>query len=328
MGSLKRHSERFESEGAHNLWPTLVSPVESLKDELFDKSDLEVYIKRDDLLHPYGGNKWRKLKYNFLQMSKEGYNEFLTFGGPFSNHVFACATLAREHDLAATLFIRGSIDDLENPVLMHARKCGVKLVAVERRAYAKRYSSKFKVELKATYPSAFIIPEGGANQNGIQGCGEIVSETLEQMTSRPDVWIVGAGTANTAVGIASQLSGSEKVIAIAALRERIMQQAFQNSLGMIAESARQCLSLSDDYSFGGMAKWNKELLGFIQKFEISNKILLDPVYTGKAMYALFDMAAKGFFKRGSRIVFVHTGGMPGRMSFNYRFGELLIVPGL
>jgi 1-aminocyclopropane-1-carboxylate deaminase/D-cysteine desulfhydrase-like pyridoxal-dependent ACC family enzyme len=260
-------------------------------------------------------------------MSEEGMGEFITFGGPFSNHLFASATLAGTHNLEATFFVRGSVDDRCNPVLKHARQCGVKLVAVDRRSYANRYSSEFKSELKTRYPSAYVIPEGGANLAGLRGCSEIVSETIEQSEQRPDFWIVAAGTGNTASGIASQLLGSEKVMAIAGLRAAIMKPAFQASLGMIPKSARSLVSLSDEYNFGGMAKWNIELLTFIQEFEARSNILLDPVYTGKAMYALFDLAANGIFPRGSNIVIVHTGGMPGRLSFNYRFGDLLPDPG-
>ena len=316
----------FELIDTHEQWPNQISPLQELKDDLFTKAGLEVLIKRDDLLQPYGGNKWRKLKYNFLQMYEKGCREFLTFGGPFSNHVFASATLARQHALKATFFIRGSVDDFNNPVLKHARDCGAKLVAVDRKTYAKRYTREFKAALRSDYPAAYFIPEGGANQLGLRGCGEIVTETLQQRERRPDYWVVAAGTANTASGIVSRLSGNEKVMAIAALRMAIMDTAFQASLELLPESERRHMTLVDAYHFGGMAKWNDELIEFIQNFEIQHGVLLDPVYTGKAMYALYDLVGKGEFERGSTIIFVHTGGMPGRMSFNYRFGELLRDP--
>ena len=318
-----QHTQDFKANDPGHLWPDQISPLENLKSDAFAHSGLEVYIKRDDLLQPYGGNKWRKLKYNFLHMVQEGIEEFVTFGGPFSNHVYASAALAREHNLNCTVFIRGAIDDMSNPVLRYARDCGVQLVAVDRKDYANRYSSKFKSDLKVKYPSAHIIPEGGANQYGLKGCSEIVRETILQIDQRPDYWIVGAGTGNTAAGIASELEGSEKVIAISALRAAIIQPAFQASLMSIPPSSRDFISRSDDYNFGGMAKWNAELLTFINEFEARHDILLDPIYTGKSMYALHDLVKNDAFNRGSTIVFVHTGGMPGRWSFNYRYGEML-----
>ncbi len=315
-----------EINDGNGLWPEQTSPVEKLQNELFDKYGLEVFIKRDDLLLPYGGNKWRKLKYNFLEMVDKGHREFLSFGGAFSNHIYASATLAERYGLRAIILVRGSVDDLENPVLRHARACGVKLVSMDRKSYANRYSIEFTNELKVKYPSAYIIPEGAANQNGLKGCSEIVDETIHQIGKRPDYWILGAGTGNTAAGIASRLKVNEQVIAVAALRFAIMKDAFQSSLLAIPESLRRVISVTEEYNFGGMAKWDDQLVTFIRNFERSNKILLDPIYTGKAMYALFDLVAKGNFERGSSIVFVHTGGMPGRMSFNYRFGDLLADP--
>jgi 1-aminocyclopropane-1-carboxylate deaminase/D-cysteine desulfhydrase-like pyridoxal-dependent ACC family enzyme len=305
------------------LWSTQISPLQRLNAEEFDKAGLEVFIKRDDLLTPYGGNKWRKLKYNFLEIMEKGYSEFLTFGGPFSNHVFASATLAKQHHLKATIFIRGAVDDFENPVLIHARNCGVKLKGLNRKTYATRYSPEFISRLKVEYPSAYVIPEGGANKQGLKGCEEIVTEAVGQLASRPDFWIVAAGTGNTASGIASQLRADEKVIAIAALRSSIMRPAWETSNGMISESAQSHLILSNAFSFGGVAKWNDELVSFMKKFELRHGILLDPIYTGKAMYGLFALAAAGKFRRASSIVFAHTGGMPGRMGFNYRYGDLL-----
>ncbi len=321
------HEGKSEAIDPSNGWSNQISPLQRLNDAIFDRSGLEVYIKRDDLLTPYGGNKWRKLKYNFFRMKAEGYNEVLTFGGPFSNHVYASATLAKEHNLKATLFIRGSVDDSNNPVFIHARICGVKLVGLDRKTYANRYSPDFKFGLMSEYPTAYVIPEGGANQEGLKGCEEIVSDVIGQINTRPDLWVVATGTGNTACGLASQLQDDEKVIAIAALRAAIMQPAWERSLGMISKSAQRHLMLSDAYNFGGMARWNDELISFIMNFERQHGILLDPIYTGKAMYALFDLAAKGQFERGSSIVFVHTGGMPGRLSFNYRYGDILPDPG-
>jgi len=321
------YNKKDESTDAHASWRDQVSPLEQLHDDVFVKAGLEVFIKRDDLLKPYGGNKWRKLKYHFLQMVDDGHREFLTFGGPFSNHIYASASLAREQKLDATFFIRGSVDDRNNPVLNHVRNCGVELVSLDRKTYGNRYTQAFKSKLQSAYPGAFYIPEGGASKHGLKGCSEIVNETVKQIGSRPDYWIVGAGTANTAAGIAGKLQANEKVIAISALRNEIIQTAFRASLGLIPVATRQRLVLSASYHFGGMAKWNEELILFMQGFEKQHGILLDPIYTGKAMYGLYDLVTRSEFERGSTIVFVHTGGMPGRMGFNYRFEGLLSDPG-
>lgn len=321
-------STKFKSKGSNEFWPDQISPLQGLNDDVFVKAGLQVFIKRDDLLKPFGGNKWRKLKYNFLQMSRAGIERFVTFGGPFSNHLYASATMAREYQLSATFIVRGSVDDQHNPVLKHARDCGVDLVAVDRKSYGRRYTPEFKAELESAYPSAYVIPEGGGNRHGFRGCTEIVTESVEQLGRRPDAWIVAAGTGNTAAGIADKLCNGEKVIAIAALRASIIQPAYQSSIELLSESARQNISLSDAYHFGGMAKWSEKLLAFIRQFEMSHGIFLDPIYTGKAMRALYDLAGSGAFERGSTVVFVHTGGMPGRMSFNYRYGGLLSDPDL
>ncbi len=307
-------------------WQLQTSPLEPLYDPVFREAGISVLIKRDDLLIPYGGNKWRKLKYNFMEMTKSSIQEFVTFGGPFSNHIYASASMAKLYGFSATIYVRGAVDDLENPVLDYVRKCGVNLIGLDRSEYSNRYSKKFQQELRITHPDALILNEGGAGENGLRGCSEIVPETIEQFGFRPDVWVTPVGTGNTASGIASQLCASEKVFGISALRLPILMQAYELSTQLISLEKRENIDLVGEYAFGGMAKWNEKLISFMNQFESRHGILLDPIYTGKAMYGLYDIAAKGTWARGSTIVFVHTGGMPGRMSFNYRFPNLLSLP--
>ena len=77
------------------------------------------------------------------------------------------------------------------------------------------------------------------------------------------------------------------------------------------------------YHFGGYAKFTGELIHFINAFREQHSIALDPVYTGKMMYGIFDQIRKGYFKKGSKIIAVHTGGLQGIAGFNEQFGELI-----
>ncbi len=78
-----------------------------------------------------------------------------------------------------------------------------------------------------------------------------------------------------------------------------------------------------DYHFGGYAKFNENLIDFINQFKAKHTIQLDPIYTGKLMYGIFDLIGKGFFKSGEKILAIHTGGLQGINGFNERFGNII-----
>ena len=155
--------------------PDLPSPVQQIPWD----HDITIHVKRDDLLHPvYGGNKWRKLKYNLAAMRERGTGHIVTFGGPFSNHIHAVAGISRDQGLQATMYLRGPFDDPANPVLQFVRQAGAHLIMLSRAEYARRRDVDFLDDLKVRHPDAWIIPEGGTNTLAIRGC-EVPAHPLD-----------------------------------------------------------------------------------------------------------------------------------------------------
>src|ERR1700749_3039353 len=156
-----------------NIDLEIYSPVQQIKNKLFDEDGLTLHIKRDDLIHPLiSGNKWRKLKYILKQASSEGKSHLVTFGGAYSNHLLATAAAAAKFGFRSTGIVRG--EEVTNNTLFLCRLHGMQLIFTDRESYRDKPAllNKFFGDVA----DAFFIDEGGASPEGAQGCAELVDE--------------------------------------------------------------------------------------------------------------------------------------------------------
>ncbi len=266
---------------------------------------VSVSMKRLDLWHPVvSGNKYFKLKYNLEAAAKLGAKRIVTFGGAFSNHIAACAYACKLSGFESVGIIRG--EELahreRNVTLRFAESCGMKLYFVSRERYSKKL---LPFDLTKT---DFLIPEGGANEWGVRGCKEILAET----DSEYDYIAVSLGTGITAAGLSHALSPHQDLLVFSALKGTLTDSDFFT----FANSARY--QLFEQYHGGGYAKCGPELVHFINDFYKENGFLLDPIYTGKMMFGLYDLVQNGFFKDGAKILAIHTGGLQAISGMNER----------
>lgn len=287
---------------------TAQTPLQIVEDPFFIERDITLYLKRDDLIHPYvSGNKWRKLKYNLFEAEKQGFTTLLTFGGAYSNHIAAVAVAGRATGFDTIGIIRG--EELRadaNPTLRFASQCGMKLLFVSREAY------RNKEELAQKHGVGYyIIPEGGSNILAVKGVAEVVSEIQSQLHTPVDYLCTALGTGGTAAGLLS--ASKVKVLVFPSLKIKA-DEATQMILQHLSVSEVKA-EIMTDYHFGGYGKVTKELWQFIKTFENQTHIPLEQVYTGKMMFGIYDLVKKGFFKRGQVIVALHTGGLQGRTVF-------------
>ena len=304
-----------------------LSPIQLLESELYTEKKLQIWVKRDELIHPLiSGNKWRKLQYNLEAFKQLGKKHLLSFGGAFSNHLLALAAAAQKYQIKATLIVRGDGYDEHNPTLRLAREMGLNLVFIDRANYKKREDPAFQQQLMDQYQADFLLPEGGTNAWALKGCRTIVDEITFQLSAEPDFICVAAGTGGTSAGILEQTKQTKqtKVLVFPALKGDFMEKAIRN-ISTTKLPAFQCFS---QYHFGGYAKFKPELIQFINQFHQAHNILLDPVYTGKMFFGLEDLIQQDYFPEGSSIVAIHTGGLQGNLGFNYRFGNLIPSPEL
>lgn len=278
--------------------------------------NVSLFIKREDLIHPnISGNKYRKLKYNLGQAKVENQDTLLTFGGAFSNHIAAVAFAGKEYGFKTIGVIRG--DELEsqvnhNPTLLFAQQCGMKFVFETREKYRHKNEATYQADLRAQFGHFYLIPEGGTNELAIKGCSEILTEEDAVF----DYICCCVGTGGTISGIINSSMKHQQVIGFPALKGNFLEEDIRK----YAQNNRW--ELIQEYHFGGYAKIDRALIQFMNFFLENTKIQLDPVYTGKMLFGLFDLVEKGFFPSGSRILAIHTGGLQGIQGMNIKLEQL------
>ncbi len=288
------------------------SPVQEIKEDLFIEKGVKVFIKREDLNHPtISGNKWRKLKYNLLEAKKLGLNRLLTFGGAYSNHIYAVASAGEAYGFETVGVIRGEETHPLNDTLTHALSSGMQLRYMDRTTYRLKDSPNVKLTLLNDFGECYIIPEGGTNHLAVKGCAEIIDE----LGSGYDHYCLSVGTGGTISGVIEGLKGQANVLGFSSLKGSFLSTEVENITLAYCGKTYANWSINNDFHFGGYAKVRPELLRFMSEFESKHHILLDPVYTGKAMYGLFELIHSGNFEPGARIIFIHTGGLQGRKGF-------------
>jgi len=289
------------------------SPLKEIHFDWAKERNLKFFIKRDDLIHEaVSGNKWRKLKYNILQAKHLGKTGILTFGGAYSNHILATAHACMTHGMKSIAFIRGDeLNPNSNSILEKCVEWGMDLRFISREEYRIKDDYDYLNELKSEFWSYFIVPEGGKNFFGIIGCQEIIKEIDLDFD---DIWCA-IGTATTAIGLSMTIKADQKVHAVPVLSGFNSEDEIETSLkrqGFGPETKDDVLSnltFHNDYSFGGYGKTTNELVNFIKMISSQHNLFLDPVYTGKAFYAMVDYYEKNDSTTDRTIVFLHTGGL-------------------
>ena len=265
----------------------------------------EIWFKRLDRVHPQiSGNKFFKLKYNFLQAKKEQKKRIVTFGGAYSNHIAATAYAAQLFGFESIGFIRG--EELQykalNPTLETARSMGMQLEFIDRARYRDKHLDVFLAQLERQFPNSYIIPEGGSNALAIQGCQEILTLNDQHY----DVICTPVGTGGTIAGLIEASLPHQLVLGFSALKGQFLCEEVSKL------SSKRNWQIMDDYCCGGYAKTNSELIQFMYDFEAQYQIPLEQIYTAKMLFGVFDLIRKQYFKAKQKILVIHTGGLQGR----------------
>ena len=294
------------------------APLQKLHDPLLEERGITLWIKREDLLHPHiSGNKWRKLKYNLQAAQEQQKCTLLTFGGAYSNHIAATAAAGKAYGFKTIGIIRGEEHLPLNPTLNFATSCGMELHYISREKYRQKGEYAFLKELAEQFNDPYIIPEGGTNSLAVKGCAELVQD----ININYDYICCASGTGGTIAGIIAGLAGEKQVLGFPALKGgEFLQQEIEELVYNYSGQKYSNWQLVTDYHFGGYAKVKPELVAFIQQFQEQHQIPLEPIYTGKMMYGLYDLIKQDYFEKGSTIVAVHTGGLQGNAGFRERLG--------
>ena len=289
------------------------SVLQKITCPLLSEKKISLLVKRDDQLHPLiNGNKWRKLKYNLIAMQEQQKTELLTFGGAFSNHIHACAAAGKLFNLTTHGIIRGPELDQQNPTLQFAKQCAMQLHPVTRLEYRERHNPDYLAQLQARFPNAYILPEGGTNKAALLGCKE-----LAQSLPNSDYVICPTGSGGTLAGLIEGCDNSTQILGVAVLKQAEYLINEIKSLSPMA-TQQQNWQLLTQFHGGGYGKFNPELWQFCQMMQSQQQLPLEPIYSGKMMFALWQLISQDYFPKGSQIIAIHTGGLQGLDGLRYR----------
>lgn len=269
-----------------------------------------IVIKREDLIHPIvSGNKFRKLKYVFKEIESLSNSVVLTFGGAFSNHLAAVAAAGKLANIQTIGIVRG--EEWQNKItssstLRYCSDQGMKVYCVSRAMYDLKEASELVHNLKSFYLNLRIIPEGGTETLAVKGCEEILQKEDEHF----DVICSSVGTGGTLAGLINSSVSSQVVIGFNALKN----PEVENQISQYTE--KQNWRIEARYTFGGYAKVNDTLISFMNSFYQQYRIPLDPIYTGKLLFGIFDLIKQNKWQWGKKILIIHTGGLQGVKGMN------------
>jgi 1-aminocyclopropane-1-carboxylate deaminase len=288
------------------------TPVLELAHPVAAQYGVRILVLREDLNHPtVSGNKWWKLKYNLLSAVEQNLSRVVTFGGAYSNHIYATAAACSHLGLRSWGIIRGEPVLPLNPTLSFARDSGMELEFISREEYRSKNDAGFLAGLKNRLGDFYLIPEGGTNDLAVKGCAELY-HSLAHISF--DKLFVPVGTGGTLAGLVAGSNGEKEIVGVAVLKNG----------SFLADNVRELLAFADpnrefrfrlltDYHFGGYAKADRELMAFMEEMKAYD-LPLDHVYTAKMFFGLFDQIRKGYIPRGETVLAIHTGGLQGSRS--------------
>ena len=246
-----------------------------------------------------------KLKYLIQTAQLQNKKTLVTFGGAYSNHLLATACAAALKGFKSLGFVRGEELDASNHTLFLCEQFGMKIIFVDRISYLNK-AALFE-KYFSNNNDAFFIDEGGRSDEAILGCSELIDELPQTF----DHIVLAAGTGSTFCGI---LKGCAKHNLSTKVHAIVVHKGIPEIVDYtIAKTSYAHYSIQDDYHFGAYAKTSPDLISFMKKFQQATGILLDPVYTAKALYALYDLIQQGVIQAKEKVLFIHTGGLIGNL---------------
>jgi len=293
--------------------PFTASPLQVLTHPLLIAKGITLSIKRDDLLDPeISGNKWRKLKYNLIHAQENNLQHLISFGGAFSNHIHALAAASHRFNFKVTGIIRGEAHYAKNPTLSQAQKWGMQLQFVDRKTYRLKEQTDYLQHLQSQYINAYIIPEGGSNKLALPGVEEIIEELIQQTKQPIDHLFTATGSAGTLAGLISgalKHNLTTKVHGVAVLKGADYLK--DNVQALVPNANNVSWHLHTNFHEGGYAKISSDLSEFCKQFIKQTEVPIEPIYTGKMFYAVWQLIEQDYFQPGTNIVLLHTGGLQG-----------------
>ena len=307
----------------------LPTPIEILPLSPNPKSDIDIFIKRDDLTGSVlSGNKVRKLEFLFYDLLSSGRDTVITCGGVQSNHCRAVAAVCAMAGIECHLVMKGKEPKSATGNFFLSELFGAKFKFITVGEYEKNVNDIMQglaAQLKSRGKKPYIIPEGGSDPLGVWGYIKALEEIKKQVDTaqiKLNAITVAVGSGGTYAGLylGSKIMGwNIKIVGYAVCRDSDHFQrrifdiclAVENELGTDLKLNPAEIEIDDRFIGPGYAKIGSKEANFIKDIARNSGIVLDPAYTGKALLGFFTAISEGQFKRGSKVMFIHTGGQWG-----------------
>lgn len=307
------------------LLPTRIEKLPKLSAEL---GEVELFIKRDDLTGCVNsGNKIRKLEFVLADALNQESDTLITCGGIQSNHSRATASVAARYGLGCILFLKGRTPSHPPPdgniFLDSLLGAHINVISEDEYADVDRMMSAEAERLRSQGKKPYIIPEGASNWLGAMGYVKAAEEIRNQLdaarlSADRIVFACGSGGTHAGLLLGKKVFGlTPKLTAINVCQtpEHFIEKVYgicqeaNSRLGLGLSLTKDEIEVIGGYVGEGYAQSNPQVTDLIKKVARIEGIILDPVYTGKAMHGLLDLISKGILPQDSRVLFIHTGGI-------------------
>jgi len=316
------------------LFPT-PTPLEKLENFSRALGGPDIWIKRDDCtVVATGGNKVRKLEWLIGEARQLGATHIVTQGAVQSNHVRQTAAVARSFGMKCTALLEHRIETNDRDYLNSGNVLLDKLFdcAIEYRPGGvdmNAEAEKKGEELRAQGVKAYVIPGGGSNRVGALGyvsCAQELMQQADEMGLKIDLLVTATGSAGTHAGLVVGLHGINAQVPVLGIGVRLprdrqeanvhrLAEATADYLGMKGGIPREAVVANCDYVGAGYGIPTEGMANAVQMLAREEGILLDPVYSGKAMAGMIDLIRSGKIGKDQTVVFLHTGGAVGLFGY-------------
>lgn len=291
--------------------------VSHIKHDMAQNKGVNWSLLRCDKLPPYlNGNKGFKLIHNIEKAMQLGCSSIASFGGLHSNHLAALAYASEYFGFQAIAIVQ-AYDGQSSPTLELLKNKRVQIHLVDKKTYQKRYDESYRQQISDDCGGAWVIPEGGDNQQANQGI-QYLAQSIANITQSGDYLALACGTGATAYGlVTSGKLNHLNILLFSALKQsEHLQHRF---------SGFNNVYIFDHFHHGGFAKISKALVSFSDTFEAEQNISLDPVYTAKLCFAVQQLIAENYFPTASHVFALHSGGLQGRAAMSEKIAKLRLA---
>jgi L-cysteate sulfo-lyase len=318
--------------------PTPLEPMPHLSRHL---GGPEIWIKRDDCtVVATGGNKVRKLEFLVAEAKAQGADHLVTQGAVQSNHVRQTAAVARRFGMKCTALLEHRVQTNDRDYLQSGNVLLDKLFdcAIEYRPGGTDMNAEAEAKgeaLRAAGAKAYVIPGGGSNRVGALGyvsCAQELVQQADEQGLKIDRIVTATGSAGTHAGLVVGMQGMNANIPVLGIGVRLPREQQEANVHRLAEATadfvgvkggipRSAVVANCDYVGPGYGQPTPGMVEAVRMVASLEGILLDPVYSGKAMAGLIDQIRKGQIGKAERVVFLHTGGAVGLFGYLGTFDQ-------